>query len=429
MGAPPYTRRMRAPILLGLAFVLSGAAAPAAEPPPGGPPDDLALLAGAYEVGARLVVIAPFRAGDAWKPLLADAQTDRLRLLFPAPSGDGFVIGAELARPEPVEAHVAFDRDRTGRATALRVRPAGAPAARVASRVPLRSVEVAFARAGVSFRGTLHLPRGGGRAPAVVLAHGSEANDRWSFGPVPLVLAASGYAVLAWDKRGTGASGGDWRPAGPDVLAADLAAAVDAVARRGEIDPARIAVVGLSEGGWIAPFAAALTPRIRAIAAICGGARTKGDAYVHKVRRQRQAAGATGEAVAAAVRAAEAEIADSHERVRSGREVRGFDRRVTYDPGEHWRRFRGPVLYLGGEADVLESAPDAAAWFERLFAEAGHGDLTIRVWPRAHHSLLLGVTGDPAEFETLAGIGQLAPGYWDVLLRWLETRLARPPLR
>jgi pimeloyl-ACP methyl ester carboxylesterase len=415
------TAAIRVVVLFVLALARPASAAPSARAEP---PQELASHAGAYRTGARVLAVAPFRAGDAWALLLADAQTDGLRLLFPAPVGGGFVAGPELARPEPVESRVAFAGGAAGAPAELRVERADAPGGLVARRVPLRTVELAFERDGVGFAGTLYLPPGAARAPAVVLAHGSEGLDRYSFGPIPLVLAANGYAVLAWDKRGTGRSGGDWRPAGVDVLAADLAAAVAAVASRREIDPARIAVVGLSEGGWVAPYAAALAPRIRAIAAISGGARTKGDAYVHKVRRQREAAGDTDEALASAVRAAEAEIAESEARVRSGVDVRGFDRRVTYDPSAHWRRFRGAVLYMGGEADVLESAPEAAAWLERLFAEEGHPDLTVRVWPRAHHSLLLGVTGAPAEFETMKGIRQLAPGYWDVLLRWLETRLA-----
>jgi hypothetical protein len=80
---------------------------------------------------------------------------------------------------------------------------------------------------------------------------------------------------------------------------------------------------------------------------------------------------------------------------------------------------------MGGEADVLESGPEAADWFRRLFEQVGNADATIRLWPRAHHSLLLGVTGEPGEFRTLHGIKQLAPGYWDVLLRWLDVHLLR----
>ena len=224
--------------------------------------------------------------------------------------------------------------------------------------------------------------------------------------------------MLVYDKRGTGASTGDWRSAGLEEYAEDLVAGIQAAVKHPDIDATRIAVLGVSEGAWVAPLAASRSTAIKAIAAITGGARTKGDAYVYKVRRQAEGAGKPEAAVDSLVRAAEQLVAGC---VRSAKEGgSGFDRRLAYDPTQDWRRFKGPVLYMGGEADVLESGPDAALWFRRLFAEAGNVDATIRLFPRAHHSLLLGVTGDPSEFRTLSGITQLAPGYWDVLLHWLE---------
>ena len=196
---------------------------------------------------------------------------------------------------------------------------------------------------------------------------------------------------------------------------------------RSEIDTARIAVLGMSEGGWVAPLAASRLAAIKAIATISGGARTKGDAYVHKLRREAEAAGRSAAAVDSIVRAAKELVASSVRNAKTGRSPSGFDRRIAYDPTQDWRRFKGPVLYMGGEADVLESGSDASLWFRRLFAETGNEDVTIRLWPRAHHSLLLGVTGDPSEFYSLRGITQFAPGYWDVLLRWLDVHVQCTP--
>ena len=98
---------------------------------------------------------------------------------------------------------------------------------------------------------------------------------------------------------------------------------------------------------------------------------------------------------------------------------------MAYDPTDDWRRFRGPVLVMAGADDVLEPAVRSSAWLEHTLREAGNLDVTVKLFPRGHHSLLLGVTGSPSEFTTMRGIGQLVPGYWDVLTGWLG-RASRP---
>ena len=260
-----------------------------------------------------------------------------------------------------------------------------------------------------------------------MFAHGSEDNDRHSFGPVPYVLAGHGYAALVFDKRGTGASSGSWREVGLEPLADDVAAAVKLLAARSDVDARRIGIVGFSEGGWVAPLAAARTPLVRFIATISGGGLTKGDAYVHKMRRLAEESGLTGRTLDSAVAAAETTIAESRERVRGARSPSGFDRRVAYDPADDWRRFRGPVLAMAGADDVLEPAARSTAWLERTLRQAGNLDVTVKLFPRGHHSLLLGVTGTPSEFTTMRGISQLVPGYWEVLTGWLgRASRARP---
>ena len=388
------------------------------------PPDTLLAYAGVFRLGtSHDVAIVPFRAGPTWTLLLADVQSDALRLLTPVRM-DTFTTGPDLIVPAPVEWTVAARR-RDGVIAAIAVRSAQTSATFDGRRVPIDAIPVSIANGSVRIKGSLYRPRGHrGRLPLIALAHGSEEADRYSFGPIPLVLAANGFAVLAYDKRGSGASTGDWKAAGVEELAGDLVAAIRAVSKRPDIDTSRIAVLGTSEGGWVAPLAASRLRTIKAIVAISGGARTKGDAYVYKIRREREAVDASHASVDSAVKEAEDLVAASADRVLRGT-ANGFDRRLSYDPSADWRGFRGPVLYMGGEADVLESGSEAADWFRRVFEQAGNADATIRLWPRAHHSLLLGVTGEPSEFHTLHGIKQLAPGYWDVLLRWLDVHLLR----
>jgi len=411
---------MRASVAIAISFTLVVASNGTAQATPrGGPPDSLLAYTGVFRMGmAHDVAITPFRSPGGWMLLMADVQTDALRFLTSA-GRDAFTAGAETIRPAPVAVRVSAVRDRSGIGS-LTVRPDGASTGHVARRIPIDAVPVAFTNGQIQLKGFVYRPRAAkGKLPLVALAHGSEDNDRYSFGPIPLVLAANGFAVLAYDKRGTGESTGDWKPAGIEELADDLVAGIRSVSRREDVDPARIVVLGVSEGAWVAPLTASRFPGIKGIAALSGGARTKGDAYVHKIRRELEGARASAAAIDSGVKEAERLIAASVQRVKAGDSPRGFDRRVSYDPTDHWRRFRGAVLYMGGEADVLESGPAAADWFRRVFAESGNVDATIRLWPRAHHSLLLGVTGEPSEFQTLNGIKQLAPGYWDVLLKWL----------
>jgi len=403
------------------AFLTCTLASPGvAQPPPAsGPPDSVAALAGVFRAGtAHDLVIAPFRTPAGWILLLADQQTDQLRLLAPAGRGV-YTAGPEFTKPTPAEWTLRFTPPmKPGKLTIE-----GTGQRFTARRIEIDITPISFHNGAIRLEGSLYRPSvHDSRLPLIALAHGSEASDRYSFGPIPWALAAQGYAVLAYDKRGTGASTGDWDSAGLEEYADDLVAGIQAMAKRADIDPTRIAVLGMSEGGWVAPLAASRSAAIKAIAAISGGARTKGDAYVHKVRREAEAAGGSETQVDSTVRAAEQLVASSA-RDAKGTSPSGFDRRLAYDPTQDWRRFKGPVLYMGGEADVLESGPDAALWFRRLFAESGNVDATVRLWPRAHHSLLLGVTGEPSEFRSMSGITQLAPGYWDVLLHWLEVEV------
>ncbi|MEU4537994.1 alpha/beta fold hydrolase [Streptosporangium sp. NPDC023825] len=112
-------------------------------------------------------------------------------------------------------------------------------------------------------------PAGGGRAPAVLLAHGF-GGSKQSVRDAAVRLAQDGYAVLTWSARGFGRSSGQIALNSPDYEVKDVRQLVDWVARRPEVrldaagDP-RVGVAGGSYGGAIALMAAAHDPRIDAI--------------------------------------------------------------------------------------------------------------------------------------------------------------------
>ncbi|NUT54980.1 MAG: alpha/beta fold hydrolase [Thermoleophilia bacterium] len=119
---------------------------------------------------------------------------------------------------------------------------------------------------GVTLATSLYLPDGqmpAGGWPGVVVLHGL-AGNRGTVELLSTSFAEAGFAVLAYDARGHGASGGVITLAGPREVA-DLRAIRNAFAGRADVSDTKIGAWGISYGGgqiWNAlaagvPFAAA----------------------------------------------------------------------------------------------------------------------------------------------------------------------------
>ncbi len=69
-------------------------------------------------------------------------------------------------------------------------------------------------------------------------------------------FAGAGFAFLAYDRPGSGESTGDWRAMTLQDRADEVAAAMDVLVTRPEVDPQHIWLLGGSQGGWVAPLVA-----------------------------------------------------------------------------------------------------------------------------------------------------------------------------
>lgn len=125
--------------------------------------------------------------------------------------------------------------------------------------IALTRTDTSFTSAGTELAGRLIEPGSTGqRLPLVVMVHGSErtaARDS----PYAYALAAQGIRVFAYDKRGTGASRGEYTQ-NFELLADDAAGALThaRMLARGRFD--RAGFYGGSQGGWVAPLAATRVP-------------------------------------------------------------------------------------------------------------------------------------------------------------------------
>lgn len=110
--------------------------------------------------------------------------------------------------------------------------------------------------------------------PAVVLPHGGpSARDEWGFDWLSQFLAARGYAVIQPQYRGSAGFGDTWLNENGfknwRTSMSDIAASARWLSSQGIADPARVAIVGWSYGGYAALMEAETDPSLyKAVAAI-----------------------------------------------------------------------------------------------------------------------------------------------------------------
>lgn len=125
-------------------------------------------------------------------------------------------------------------------------------------------VEFVNSADGVRLSGTLNMPESRRNVPAVVLIHGSGPHTRdleisggkKIFRDLAVHLSENGIAVLRYDKRGTGNSGGKYEPNDLENFAGDGIAGVRFLKGTDGIDKNLVGAVGLSQGGIITPLMA-----------------------------------------------------------------------------------------------------------------------------------------------------------------------------
>lgn len=283
---------------------------------------------------------------------------------------------------------------------------------------------------GITLSAQLHLPDGDGPWPAVILVPGgfneTELIMRAPQHDAPL-LAGCGFAAVVFYKRGTGPSGGDWKLATFDDFIDDIGSIARQLARRPEIDPARIGVKGGSSGGFFASIAAARYPEIRFVVNASGpivpreeesdfniehAIRSQGhpDSLVDKVMpiwRHHHAAWALGDTTA--LQKVAAEILAARSRVDAGllpplfTEVFSDSNLVFMWPVyrsasreylSELKTLRKPWLSIYGEKDPIVPVASCARNIAALSAESGNPDCDVVVLPGVNHSFVYPGTRD-----------------------------------
>jgi dienelactone hydrolase len=231
-------------------------------------------------------------------------------------------------------------------------------------------------------------------------------------------LAGVGIATLRCDDRGKDASTGDPAIATTVDLANDTKAQLSWLRARPEINPAKIALVGHSEGGIIGPMVGVEDKKLAALVIMAGTAKV-GRAVL---RDQARWPTISNKDLSAAERTSQLASADSAIAADSAAPGAWYQWFYHYDPLPTARKVTQPTLILQGALDRQVSAGQADT-LARAIRAGGNKQVTVQVFPGLNHLFLPSPTdGSPGEYGSLKVV--LVPAnVLDVLTSWLSRTL------
>lgn len=163
--------------------------------------------------------------------------------------------------------------------------------------------DITFHNHEIRLVGSLYQPEGQPPYPTLVVLHAANGGTRTYpfYRHLIEYLPQQGMAVLLYDRRGSGASTGDFERAGFNDLAGDAFAAVDYLLSRDDVARGKIGLYGISQGGWIAPLVAAQRSELAFIIIVSGSGVSPARQMEYAMCRKLRKAGFSEQIVARAV--------------------------------------------------------------------------------------------------------------------------------
>ncbi|MDQ6714163.1 MAG: prolyl oligopeptidase family serine peptidase [Candidatus Dormibacteraeota bacterium] len=355
--------------------------------------------AGAYRSSASVTYIVNGHGH------LLNLRDSSFRQLYSTSLPNRFTVGRAFEIPSPKEADVTF-RMAGARADRLTIKPVTGSAV-VAARLVFKETDVSVPVAGAILAATITEPPTPGPHPGIVIIHGSEPGTRIDYGVWVGFYASLGLTVVAYDKRGIGASTGTYpgefaSDSNLATYAADASAAVRMLASWPGVDPKRVGFYGGSQGGWTVPLAIARNQAPAAFAVLASGPAVSVDQQqtwsAFSASSQIQP-GASPEAMDAAVR----------ETTSSG-----------YVPATVLATIRQPLLWVNGAVD--RQVPTTVN--TEILRSLHHSNWDIEVLPGVDHGLFENASGLEPDQKRAT---KLATGLWDLIAGWLARTVGVAP--
>jgi pimeloyl-ACP methyl ester carboxylesterase len=400
-----------------------------------------ACYSGAYKLSSGdYIIISPSDEG-ALRYRVPDGRSGRLY-----PDADRhFHGGPGWASREPRIAEAVFDECPGKR---LEFRLKGGPSG-VAQRVPVTRTPTTFSSIGNTLYGELYAPEKPQALVVLVYGSGQDSAVTWNY--VQHLLPLYGIAAFVYDKRGTGKSNGRFTVDFSE-LADDALAAVAHARKLLNAPGVPVGLMGESQGGWIAPLAAARAPADFVVVSyglaispldedreeVTNELRAKhyDDSVLAKGRELTDITGrillsrfTDGLEDLRKFKAAHADekwlqevegdftgplVRSPDEQFEELRSLLGFDAILDYDAQAALRRVRAPMLWIVAGKDT-EAPPVPTLEFLRTL-QAAPTQLDIAVFPNADHGIIEEGERDGQPFA------RQSPGYHELLATWIRTR-------
>ena len=303
----------------------------------------------------------------------------------------------------------------------------------------MKSEEILFQSKGSRLAGTLYEPDGDPPYPAITVVHPASGGERTDpfYEHLKSELPRHGIAVLIFDRRGSGASQGDFETADFEDLAGDVISAVEYLQSQPDIDHTKIGLHGTSQGAWIAPIAAARKPDIAFVVAVSASGVSPADQMNYGVAFHLERDGFEQAAVRKAIElrnlvneyfrghVAREDVAAQlsrfehepwyenaylypSEELPADVTQRKWHYEMDYEPLAIWKKVTQPTLFLFAEVD--EWVPIEQSMLNYKKATAHLKDVTLKRIHDTDHLMR-----DPA--------GEISEEYLEALVGWLMPRI------
>jgi len=226
--------------------------------------------------------------------------------------------------------------------------------------------------------GMLFVPDGEGPFQAVVIIHGSgpSKRDRNWYLTLSSYMQKNGVAVLLPDKRGCEKSEGDWYTSSFEDLATDTLAAIDFMKSQEIVDVSHLGIIGLSQGGIIAPIVASQSPDLEFVINMVGPSVTLHEQLLHEENFTLQEMGFLP-GISNLFSYASTFVLE-YITIKDWWNVVG-----NFDPLPYWRNVNIPVLVLLGSEDHDTPSAESETRFEAL----GKDNIRVIMYEGSGHGL------------------------------------------